>query len=250
MHLTLPNKHACRQAGLGYLFLQKHCSCEPKNNPPCCPERWKLVYAGSRFTSECESGYSPTKGEALVVSWALDNGCLFVLRCTNLIVATDHKPLLGIYKVRELNTIPNPRLQSFKEKTLAYRFSIHHCPVKWHQCPDAVSHHPVHQIIPSYDSPTQKDLNHAYSIKNRNQELINQSLELINEPNATPHSTIANIDDPVITTSQLQNHCKEDPTYQLLIQTITMGFPQWRMIYQMPSDHFGRYENDYQYQIR
>ena len=28
-----------------------------------------------------------------------------------------------------------------------------------------------------------------------------------------------------MTTSQLQNHCKEDPTYQLLIQTITIGFP-------------------------
>ena len=71
----------------------------------------------------------------------------------------------------------------------------------------------------------QKDLNHAYAIKNQNQEVISQSLWLIHEPNTTPHSTIANIDDPVITTLQLQNHCKEDPTSQLLIQTIIMGFP-------------------------
>ena len=44
------------------------------------------------------------------MSWALDNACLFVLGCTNLIVVTDHRPFLGIYKDRELDTIPNPRL--------------------------------------------------------------------------------------------------------------------------------------------
>ena len=44
-----------------------------QNIPLCCPEGWKLVHAGSHFTSECESQYSPTKREALAVSWALDN---------------------------------------------------------------------------------------------------------------------------------------------------------------------------------
>ena len=64
------------------------------------------------------------------MSWNLYNARLFVLGCPNLIVVTDHKPLLGIYKDRELKTIPNPRLQSLKEKTLAYRFTIHYCPRK------------------------------------------------------------------------------------------------------------------------
>ena len=47
----------------------------------------------------------------------------------------------------------------------------------------------------------------------------------INEPNTTQTPTISNIDDPVITSSQLQNHRKEDSTYQLLIETILRGFP-------------------------
>ena len=64
------------------------------------------------------------------MSWALDNAGLFVPGCPNLIVVTNHKPLLEIYKYRELNTIPNPRLQSLKEKTLAYRFTIHYYPGK------------------------------------------------------------------------------------------------------------------------
>ena len=86
---------------------------------------------------------------------------------------------------------------------------------------------PAIQFTKSYSLTIhpQKDLNHAYAIKYQNQEVISQSLRLIHEPNTTPHSTIANIDDPVITTLQLQNHSKEDPTYQLFIQTIIMGFP-------------------------
>ena len=55
------------------------------------------------------------------MSWALDNACLFVLGCTNLIIVID----LRIYKDRELNTIPNHRLQYLKEKTLAYCFTIY-----------------------------------------------------------------------------------------------------------------------------
>ena len=84
--------------GIGYLLLQKHCSCEPSNNPLCCTDGWKLVLTGSCFTSECESRYSPTEGEALAVTWALENARLFVLGCNNLIIVTDHKPLLGIFK--------------------------------------------------------------------------------------------------------------------------------------------------------
>ena len=83
IHAFNPSKQTCLQTdwsrnGIGYL-LQKHCSCEPTNNPICCAEGWKLVYARSYFTSECESWYSPTEGKALAVSWALDNAHLFVL---------------------------------------------------------------------------------------------------------------------------------------------------------------------------
>ena len=54
------------------------------------------MYAGSHFTTTTEEGYSPTEGESLAV-WALDNARMFVLGCRDLIVSTDHKPLLGIF---------------------------------------------------------------------------------------------------------------------------------------------------------
>jgi len=53
--------------------------------PICCNDGWKLIYAGSRFTTETESWYAPTEGEALAIAWSL-----FVLRCNDLIVIIAH----------------------------------------------------------------------------------------------------------------------------------------------------------------
>ena len=79
--------------GTGYLLLQQYCECYTKNAPICCPDGWKLVYAGFRFTTPTEAGYSPTEGESLAAVWALDNATMFVLGCRDLIVSTDHEPV-------------------------------------------------------------------------------------------------------------------------------------------------------------
>ena len=52
----------------------------------------------------------------------------FTLGCSNLIINTDHKPLLKIFGDRSLNDIPNSRLRDFKEMTLPFRFRITHIP--------------------------------------------------------------------------------------------------------------------------
>ena len=49
---------------------------------------------------------------------------MYTLGCPHLILATDHNPLTGILNDRCLDSIENPRLQSLKEKTLPYSFSI------------------------------------------------------------------------------------------------------------------------------
>ena len=170
IHMFDTVKPTCLQTdwsreGIGYLLLQQHCSCEPSNNALRCTNGWELVLAGSCFTSECESHYFPTEGEALAVTWALENARLFVLGCNNLIIVTDHKPLHGIFKDRKLSTIRNPRLQSLKEKTLAYKSTIYHCPGKWYQGPDAVSCNPAHLISNLQTPPTEKDLNYTYAIE-------------------------------------------------------------------------------------
>ena len=84
--------------GIGYVVLQQYCQCGTASAPTCCPNEWQLTFAESRFTTPTEKQYSPTEGEALAVAWGLNSAKMFVLCCQDLIVITDHKPLLSIFK--------------------------------------------------------------------------------------------------------------------------------------------------------
>ena len=128
--------------GLGFLLLQKHCECA-NIKPLCCKTGWKVALVGSRFTSSAESRYAPIEGEALAVVDALQKARHFVLGCSDLIVAVDHKPLLKVFGDRSLENIKNPRLFNLKEKTLQYRFRMVHVPGVRHAAADAVSRNPT-----------------------------------------------------------------------------------------------------------
>ena len=80
--------------------------------------------AGGRFTKPAESRYSPVEGELLAVADALYKSRHFVLGCENLVVAVDHKPLLGLLNDKSLADIENPRLLMLKEKTLWFSFDV------------------------------------------------------------------------------------------------------------------------------
>ena len=47
--------------------------------------------------------------------------------CKDLIVATDHKPLLNVLNDRSLSDIQNRRLENLKEKTLSYILTLFTC---------------------------------------------------------------------------------------------------------------------------
>ena len=128
--------------GIGFFLLQKYCSCTDLT-PVCCATGWKLVFAGSRFTSGAESRYAPVEGEMLGVAWALDKARHFVLGCPTLIIAVDHKPLIRLLGDKSLEDIPNPRLLNLKEKTLRYSFSMVHIPGKLNKAADATSRSPT-----------------------------------------------------------------------------------------------------------
>ena len=128
--------------GLGFILLQKHCTCPGDITPVCC-NQWKLVFAGSRFTSPAESRYHPGQGEALSVAWALHKARHYCLGNPNLVLAVDHKPLLKILGDKHLDEIEDPRMLNLKEKTLRYSFKIVHVPGRLHAGPDATSRSPV-----------------------------------------------------------------------------------------------------------
>ena len=63
--------------------------------------------------------------------------------CEDLILAVDHKPVLGLLGDKYLEDIENPRLQNLKEKTLRYSFEVVHVPGVMHKGADAASRHPA-----------------------------------------------------------------------------------------------------------
>ena len=128
--------------GIGFCLLQKVCLCEGPITPICCKNGWRITLCNSRFTRESEKNYSPVEGEFLSVCWALEKAKHFVLGCPNLIVAVDHKPLLGLLGDKSLGDIENPRLRRFKERTLMYNFKMIHVPGALNKVADTASRFP------------------------------------------------------------------------------------------------------------
>ena len=215
------NRRTCLQtdwskSGVGYLLLQQHCSCDTAKAPVCCKEGWKLVFAGSRFTTDAETRYSPTEGEALAVAWSLQHARMFVLGCKDLIVSTDHRPLLGILKDRDLNSITNPRIFNLKEKTLPYTFVTQYNPGKWHRGPDAFSRNPVAAMI-------------AEPIDDHNNQLHPTEELMVAQSYASIAAITSNNDcDPLLTMQDINTAAADDATHQLLRQKVASGFPTSR----------------------
>lgn len=132
------------RTGTGFSLMQKHCTCN-SDTPTCCREGWKLVFAGSQFNNKAESKYAPIEGECLAVVKALHKPTVryFIIGCDDLIICTDHKPLVKLLGNRKLEDIDNPRLLSMKEKTLPYRFKMRYIAGKSNKVPDATSRFPT-----------------------------------------------------------------------------------------------------------
>ena len=195
--------------GVGFVLRQKYCDCTALT-PSCCPEGWKLCLVGSRFTTPAESRYSPVEGEALAVVYALYQTRYYILGCVNLIVATDHKPLLNILNERPLTEITNRRLLNLKEKTLAYSFTVVHVSGAKNTGPDAASRYPSHTDESPQLSCEQPDTSEDPA----------NDLGLTSTAGATLLS-LSNI----ITWNMVQEATSSDTTLQRVMATLQEGFP-------------------------
>ena len=130
------------QKGIGYFLSQKHCECD-STTPDCCEYGWRITLAGSRFLKPAETRYAPIEGEALAIAWSLEHTKYFTQGCDNLVVVTDHKPLVKLFTDRTLDQITNSRLFSLKQRTLPWRFDVKYMPGKSNNFSDATSRNPV-----------------------------------------------------------------------------------------------------------
>jgi len=129
------------RSGIGYFLLQQHCNC-PSGIPDCCPGGWRITLAGSRFLSSAEQRYAAIEGEALTATWGLEQTRYFTQGCDDLVVVTDHKPLVKIFGDRTLDEISNSRLFHLKQRTLPWRFRAAHLPGTSNHATDATSRNP------------------------------------------------------------------------------------------------------------
>ena len=220
------NKTTCLQTdwskdGIGYLLLQKHCSCPNDKAPTCCREGWKLIFAGSRFTKGAKSNYSPTEGESFAIAWSINHAKLFVLGCKSLIVVSDHKPLLGIFNNRTLTDIDNPRICRLKEKTLSYNFKIQYNPGKWNRGADAFSRNPSNKQI--------LETQHVYTVTIKHNDQMSTAddttVNTINQNNIQEFLQNGSKSSMVLSTEYIKTACIYDSKYQTLTSTIKSDFP-------------------------
>ncbi len=204
------------KTGLGFLLLQKHCVCTDLDKAPLCgPGHWRMIFAGSRFLKDPESRYSPIEGEALAVVFALEQSRMFVLGCPNLLLVTDHKPLVPILNGKKLEFIKNPRLLKFREKMLPYRFVAQHIPGPLNIVADAASRNPSsdegRQFLASIASVAAGD--------------VDELDECVSELHVAMINAISADDDEVVSWNRVKEAAAADNMCLLLCDIIERGFP-------------------------
>ena len=246
------------KSGIGFCLLQKVCSCT-EITPVCCPDGWVLVLCCSRYTSPAESRYSPVEGECLGVAWALSKAKYFVLGCENLVVAVDHKPLLGILGDKQLEDIDNTRLENLKEKTLRYRFTIVHVPGVKNKVADAASRFPT-------SDPDHLDIA-SLQVGGTNERLTRDFVRLTwQEPSALDFTETAMVENSVeaalqatissISIGGLGGDCRAvtweavvkesatDKEIRQLVNMVRSGIPDNKELWPINLSHFYRSRND------
>ena len=81
---------------------------------------------GSRFCTQAEAKYAAIEGELLALTFGLEKSKFWTLGNPHLVVFVNHKPLLGLLKNKDIDSIENPRLNRLLIKTLKWNFDIHH----------------------------------------------------------------------------------------------------------------------------
>ena len=145
------------------------------------------------------------------MAWGLEQSKYFTQGCNDLLVVTDHKPLVKILGDRTLDEISNTRTFRLKQRTLPWSFDIAHLPGKTNSAADATSRHP---------SPA-----------NEFAEL--RSLSLHSEMDDTESAMAASLrhethDIIAISWERIATETASDPTMRLLLDTIQEGFPDDR----------------------
>ena len=196
--------------GTWYFLSQKHCLCD-SCLPDCCTDGWRVTLAGFRFLTSAGQRYVPIEGEALAVTWGIEQSKNFTQGCNDLLVVTDHNPLVKILGDRTLDEISNTRIFRLKQLTLPWSFDIAHLPIKTNSAADATSRHPS----PANEFAKLRSLS-------LHSEMDDAECAMTASLHHETHYIIA------ISWELIATETASDPTRPLLLDTIQEGFPDDR----------------------
>ena len=117
--------------------------------------RSPITYVSRALTST-EQKYSQIEKEALVMTWACEKFHCYLFGSEKpFVIETDHKPLVSIMNVQNLDECP-PRLMRMKLRLMRYCFEVQYVPGKYLSVADALSRAPVDQEDSSVESVVQE----------------------------------------------------------------------------------------------
>lgn len=118
----------------------------------------RMVAAASRSLLDAETRYAAIEKEALDVCWAMDKFSPYILGMIDVIIETDHKPLIPLLGNMFLDRLP-PRIQRFKLRLQRFHYSIRHISGKDNTSADALSRYTL-RSADAEDSLFAEDVEH------------------------------------------------------------------------------------------
>ena len=117
--------------GIGFALIQYENRADGNKNT-------RLVQAGSRSLTDCETRYGVTDLEALAILYGVQKCHHFVYGLNHFRVLTDHKALVSLF-VKPLADITVDRVMRWREKLQNYCFTVKYVPGPSHFIPDVLS---------------------------------------------------------------------------------------------------------------
>ena len=124
----------------------------------------KLVAAASRSLTETEQTYAAIEKESLGICWAMEGFSQYILGMKNVMVETDHRPLVSLFGDMSLDRLP-PRIQGFKLRLQRFQYKIRHVNGSQNVSADALSRN-------TSEKPTEDDNTRVNEIRLYVEEIV------------------------------------------------------------------------------
>ncbi|XP_024880926.1 uncharacterized protein K02A2.6-like [Temnothorax curvispinosus] len=105
-------------------------------------EDWRPVYYASRALSKTKKRYAQIEKEALALTWAYEKFAAFIIGAPDLVLRTDHKPLISILGPKPISDL-SLRLQRFRMRLMRFAYIVEYVAGKALMTADTLSRAPL-----------------------------------------------------------------------------------------------------------